>query len=142
MSRHSKGRRTARRKQQPGRPIRRLGRPLQPHAHLRDDHGHVVGGGGLREHEWLLVLGGQVVTATESPALLLALLHHVKDVHARAGRALALDASPVLLAAANAEAAAHGHALDAYVALLQAERAERLAGADATDLPGPADTQH
>ena len=60
MSRQSKAKRDARKKQQGARPIRRLGRPVQPVAQLRDEAGELVGGGGLRDQEWLLLLGGQV----------------------------------------------------------------------------------
>lgn len=124
MSRHSKLKRQARLKREGGRPIRRLGAPLQPHATLTDEAGNVVGGGGLRDREWVMLLGGQVVTSTESPALLVAVLRHTQSV-LREERALRLEVSPTLLAAATEEAQAHGHTLDAYIALLEQERAER-----------------
>ncbi|HZH44905.1 MAG TPA: hypothetical protein VEY50_12560 [Lysobacter sp.] len=136
MSRHSKIKRQARLKREGGRPIRRLGAPLQPHAKLVDDAGHVVGGGGLRDREWQLLLGGRVVTATESPALLLAMLRHTQAV-LRDERALKLEVSPELLNAATAEAEAHGHTLEAHLALLEQERAER--DSDASD---PASLRH
>lgn len=124
MSRHSRIKRQARLKREGRRPIRRLGSPLQPHAKLVDEEGNVVGGGGRRDREWVMVLGGQVVTATESAALLLAVLRHTQAV-LREERALKLEASPELLRAAAAEAEAQGHTLEAYLTLLEQERAGR-----------------
>lgn len=125
MSRNSKARRDARRKQQVWRPIRRLGRPLQPHAQLLEDDGGAVGGAGLRDGEWVLVLGSQVVTSTDSAAMMLAMLKHTVAVQEQAGRRLRLDCSPVLLTAASSEAAAEGKTLGDYLAQLEAERLAR-----------------
>ncbi len=105
-------------------PIRRLGAPLQPHAQLLDGDDNVVGGGGLRDRDWVMLLGGRAVATTQSPALLLAMLRHTQAV-AGLARPLRLTASPALLRAAGEEAALHGHALEDYLALLEAERAER-----------------
>lgn len=124
MPRQSNSGRPPPRKATAAKPIRRLGAPLRPHAKLVDASGDVVGGAGLRDHEWLMLLGGKVVATTESPALLLAMLRHTQAV-AGSARALRLEASPALLQAAGEEAALHGHPLEDYLRLLEAERAER-----------------
>ena len=137
MSRQSKAKRDARKKQQGARPIRRLGRPVQPVAQLRDEAGELVGGGGLREHEWLLLLGGQVAATTESAAMLLAMLRHVQSLAGDA-RVLTLEASPELLRAASLEAAGAGHTLEDYLALLEQERVARGAEDAAASMDDPA----
>lgn len=119
--------RSTRRKGAAAKPIRRLGAPLRPHAKLVDPAGDVVGGAGLRDREWLMLLGGKVVARTDSPALLLAMLRHTQAVAARS-RPLRLEASPALLQAAGEEAALHGHPLEDYLRVLEAERAERDQG--------------
>ncbi|MBB1061224.1 hypothetical protein [Marilutibacter spongiae] len=126
MSRQSKARRDIRRKQAPARPIRRLGGTLQPHAQLVGDDGGVVGGAGFRDGEWVLVLGGKSVTATESPAMMLAMLKHAVAVQERTGRNLELHVSAALDTAATHEATAAGHSLPRYLDMLEAERVERL----------------
>ena len=122
MSRQSKSKRDAQKKQQGARPIRRLGRPLVPHAHLKDEAGQVVGGGGQREDEWLMLLAGKVVASTESAAMLLAMLRHTQKV---SKRPLKLEASTTLLRQASAEAEVHGQTLDEHLAWLEQERATR-----------------
>ena len=57
---------------------------------------------------------------------LLAMLRHTQAV-AGSARPLRLEASPALLQAAGEEAALHGHPLEDYLRLLDAERAERAA---------------
>ncbi|QDH71142.1 hypothetical protein [Marilutibacter alkalisoli] len=128
MSRHSKIRRDARRKQAPDRPIRRLGDTLQPHAQLIDADGNVVGGAGLRDREWVMVLGGKALSGTESAAMMLAMLRHAVAVQADAGRKLELHVSAALDAAAAHEAMAAGKSLPQYLEMLEAERQERRAG--------------
>ena len=125
MSRNSRIKREARRKNGPKRPIRRLGSALQPHAQLLDNDGNAVGGVGWRDGEWLLVLAGQVVARSESAALALAMLKHVVAVQARAGTELELHASPPLLTAATREAGALGHTLEEYLVVLEQERVTR-----------------
>ncbi len=129
MSRQSKARRDIRRKQAPARPIRRLGDALQPHAQLVDADGSVVGGAGFRDREWVLVLGGKAVTATESAAMMLAMLKHAVAVQERGGRMLELHVSAALDTAATHEAMAAGKSLPQYLDMLEAERVERLAEA-------------
>jgi len=131
MSRNSKAKRDARLKNGPKRTIRRLGGALQPHAQLLDADDAAIGGVGWRDNEWLLVLGGQVAARSESAAMALAMLKHIVELQARAGRELRLEASPPLLHAAGREAAAAGHTLETYLSLLEQERMER-------DPPAPA----
>jgi hypothetical protein len=125
MSRNSKAKREARIKKEPKRPIRRLGGSLQPHAQLLDGNDQSVGGVGWRDGEWLLVLGGNVAARSASAAMALAMLHHVMAVRERSGDELRLEASAPLLSAASREAAAEGHTLDEYLAMLEQERLER-----------------
>ncbi|WP_206860172.1 hypothetical protein [Lysobacter changpingensis] len=125
MSRNSKAKRDARKKKEPGRPIRRLGAALQPHAQLLDADDAAIGGVGWRDGEWLLVLGGQVAARSDSAAMALAMLRHVVAVQERAGRELRLEASPPLLNAAAREAAAVGLTLEEHLAALEQERMER-----------------
>ena len=125
MSRNSKAKRDARKKKEPGRPIRRLGAALQPHAQLLDADDAAIGGVGWRDGEWLLVLGGQAAARSDSAAMALAMLRHVVAVQERAGRELRLEASPPLLNAAAREAAAVGLTLEEHLAALEQERMER-----------------
>ncbi len=125
MSRNSKAKRDARLKNEPKRAIRRLGGSLQPHAQLLDADDATIGGVGWRDNEWLLVLGGQVAARSESAAMALAMLKHIVELQARAGREVRLEASPPLLHAAGREAAAAGHTLETYLTLLEQERMER-----------------
>ncbi|KAB8198377.1 hypothetical protein FKV24_002475, partial [Lysobacter maris] len=122
MSRFSKARRDARRKQTPDRPIRRLGDALQPHAQLLDADGNVVGGAGLRDREWVMVLGGKALRGTESAAMVLAMLKHAVASQARSGRSLELHVSATLDAAATHEAMAAGKSLPQYLEMLESER--------------------
>jgi hypothetical protein len=140
MSRQSKTRRDIRRKQAPARPIRRLGDNLQPHAQLVDADGNVVGGAGLRDQEWVMVLGGKAVTATESAAMMLAMLKHAVAVQERGGLQLNLHVSAALDAAATHEAMAAGKSLPQYLDMLEAERLERLAEASPDVAPSRAAT--
>lgn len=125
MSRNSKVRRDARKKKEPKRPIRRLGSQLQPHAQLETAEGDTIGGAGFRDGEWLTVLGGQVVTRTDSAAMTLAVLRHIVAVQEQAGQVARLTFSPAMEAVATREAAAAGHSLEDYLTLLERERAER-----------------
>ncbi|MGO4222840.1 hypothetical protein AB4Y64_13430 [Lysobacter sp. TAF61] len=125
MSRNSKVKRAVRRKNEPKRPIRRLGSALQPHAQLLDRDGAAVGGVGWRDGQWLLVLAGQVVASSDSAAMALAMLRHVVAVQADAGTELELHASPPLLTAAAREAAVHEQTLEEYLTALEHERQSR-----------------
>jgi hypothetical protein len=129
MSLNSKARRDARKKNEPKRPIRRLGSQLQPHAQLETADGSTIGGAGYRDGEWLTVLGGQVAARTDSAAMTLAMLRHVVALQEQAGQELRLTYSPAMETAATREAAAAGHSLEEYLLLLERERAERTAAA-------------
>jgi hypothetical protein len=131
MSRNSKVKRAVRKKNEPKRPIRRLGASLQPHAQLLDSDGNAVGGVGWRDGQWLLILAGQVVASSDSAAMALAMLRHVVAVQADAGVELELHASPPLLTAAAREAAVHEQTLEEYLAALENERRSR----DDDDVP-------
>ena len=137
MSRFSKARRDARRKLAADRPIRRLGDALQPHAQLLDADGNVVGGAGLRDREWVMVLGGKALRGTDSAAMVLAMLKHAVASQARSGRSLELHVSATLDAAATHEAMAAGKSLPQYLEMLESERLERLGG-DPAGEPGAA----
>ena len=134
MSIHSKARRDARRKKsrtpRPG-----PARPLAEHAHLVDGQGRIFGGAGLRGEEWLMVLGGKVVTATDSAAMMLAMLKHVAALREAAGDTVRLTYSTHLGEVATAEAAAEGRTLDEYLAQLDAEREERKREPGTGDAP-------
>ena len=131
MSIHSKARRDARRKKsrtpRPG-----PARPLAEHAHLVDG---IFGGAALRGEEWLMVLGGKVVTATDSAAMMLAMLKHVAALREAAGDTVRLTYSTHLGEVATAEAAAEGRTLDEYLAQLDAEREERKRESGTGDAP-------
>lgn len=137
MSANSKARRDTRRKKQPKRPIRRLGQALQPHAQLEEADGTAIGGAGWRDHEWLMVLGGRVVARTGSAAMTLAMLRHAVAVYGQAGRTVRLTCSPAMETVATREAAAVGKSLEEYLALLEQERLERSAAAQAPLTPVP-----
>lgn len=125
VSKSSKIRRDARRKDAPTRSIRRLGGSLQMHAHLKDTDGRVVAGAGLRDGEWVMLLAGRAVATTESAALMLAMLRHTADVQSRAGVETTLGISQSLGAAATAEAEAAGRSLADHLAFLETERQSR-----------------
>ena len=133
MSRNSKARRDARKKKEPKRPIRRLGSQLQPHAQLETLDGNTIGGAGFRDGEWFTVLGSQVVARTQSAAMTLAMLRHIVAVQAQAGQEVKLTHSPAMEAAAAREAAAAGQSLEDHLQMLEQERLERSAMADAVE---------
>lgn len=107
------------------------GRSMPAHAHLLDDAGRVLGGIALRETEWVVVLQGRVVAATESAGLAIAMLRHTATLMAGAGHALRVDTSETLRERASAEGAEAGKSLDEYLAYLEAERAELARERDA-----------
>ena len=125
MSIRSKAKRDARKKKQ--RSPARAGavRAIEEHAHLLDERGNIFGGAGRRGSEWVLVLGGKVATATDSPAMILAMLKHVAALRESAGGGVQLNYSNQLGDAATAEAEAEGKTLEEFLAMLEAERLER-----------------
>lgn len=128
MSTRSKAKRDARKKKLKGASRGAPARQITEHAHLVVD-GKIVGGAGLRDSEWALVLGGKVMAATESAAMILAMLKHVATLQEQTGQAVQLNYSTQLRDAATAEAEAEGKTLDEYLAVLEAEREERAGGA-------------
>ena len=140
MSMHSKAKRDARKKKSKG--VSR-GAPLRQiveHAHLIVDQ-KIVGGAGLRGGEWVLVLGGKVMAATESAAMLLAMLKRVATLQEETGQTVELSYSTQLRDAATVEAEAAGKSLEAYLAELEAEREEHANGAGEGG-PNDADRVH
>lgn len=101
-------------------------------AHLVRDDGTVVGGIARRGEEWVLVLGGTVMAATDSAAMAIAMLRHARTTLAVHDEPLAVRIAPVLDAAATQEAALAGLELEPYLAALETERVERVAERDAT----------
>lgn len=99
-------------------------RTMPAHAHLIDEAGNVVGGVALRDAEWVVVLQGRVVAATESSGLAIAMLRHTASLLAAAERPVRVDVSDTLRERATEEGAAAGKSLDDYLAYLEAERAE------------------
>lgn len=137
MSIRSKAKRDARKKQSKGVSRGAPSRPIVEHAHLLVDR-NIVGGAGRRGSEWVLVLGREVVAATESAAMILAMLKRVASLQEATGQTVELNYSTQLRDAATAEAEAEGKSLDDYLVELEAEREERAndAGQGAGD-PDP-----
>ncbi len=128
MSIHSKSRRDARKKKQRTSGADRTGPKLQPHAHLLDGDGKVIGGAGLRGEQWVMVMGGKVITGTDSAGMAIAMLKHVAALRESAGLAVTLSYSTQLRDAATVEAEAVGKTLDEYLDMLELERIERAEG--------------
>lgn len=128
MSIHSKGRRDARKKKARSAARARPARPMTEHAHLLDGDGRVFGGAALRGEEWVVVLGGKPAATTDSAAMVIAMLRHVAALREAAGDAVRLTCSTWLQEMATSEATAEGKTLDEYLAMLEAERAERENG--------------
>lgn len=139
MSINSKARRDARKKKTPKRSEPRPAAPIQAHAHLRDADSGVVGGAGVRDGEWSVILEGRTVARTDSPSMVIAMLQRIVTVREQAGRPLTLDYSDHLRDAATAEAGIAGMTLDAYLVQLEAERVEN---AQRRQDGAPADTMH
>jgi hypothetical protein len=98
---------------------------MPAHAHLLDATDRVMGGVALRDEEWVVVLQGRVVAATESAGLAIAMLRHTATLLAGAGHPVRVETSDTLVGRATAEGEAAGKSLDDYLAYLEAERAER-----------------
>lgn len=125
MSINSKARRDARRKQQSKTATPRPA-PMPAHAHLIDEEGRIVGGIAQSGNEWALVLGGRVITTTDSAAMALAVLERAAVARGTPDSPLRTRCNDALRDAAVAEAAASGHTLESYLAALEAERIEHL----------------
>ena len=136
MSIRSKAKRDARKKKTTTASRSSPARPLVEHAHLTDGDGNIFGGAGLRQDDWVMVLGGKEVAATDSAAMMLAMLKHVAALQEDSGGSVRLSYSTQLAEAATAEAAVEGKSLDEYLAQLEAEREER--GGETGDDPSAA----
>ena len=124
MSRNSKVRRDARKKQAGKRPLTGTATPVVMHAHLLADR-QVIGGIQFRDGEWVLVLGGRDLAGTDSAAMAMAMLRHVAAVRESEGQVVELSHSIGLREAASGEAEVEGKSLEEYLAQLEAERLER-----------------
>jgi len=124
MSRNSKVRRDARKKQAGKRPVTRAAAPAAMHAQLSAD-GRVIGGVQWRDGEWVMVLGGKDLAGTDSAAMAMAMLRHVAAVRESDGQAVGLMQSIALREAATREAELEGKSLEEFLAQLEAERLER-----------------
>lgn len=93
-------------------------------AHLLDEAGAIVGGIAQRDGEYAFVLGGRVITSTDSAAMAIALLDRAIDVHAARDITLRRRVAEALLTAATREADEAGMTLEAQLAALEAERIE------------------
>lgn len=109
------------------RPATGPGSVIPAYAHLTDASGRVVGGAGLRDDDWVLVLHGRPAASTDSAGMILAMLRHTASMLRRAGHPVSLDCSDTLRDRATEEATVVGKTLDGYLAWLEAERAERAA---------------
>ena len=129
MSKNSKARRDARKKKAPKgrrRSVTTNSKSAEPHAALLGDGGVVLGGAAFHSGEWILLLNGEVVSGTNSAAMILAMLKHTANVRESEGMTVRLTYSTTLKDAATKEAEAEGKTLDAYLEMLEAERVERL----------------
>jgi hypothetical protein len=124
MSINSKARRDARRKQAPHTTRRPAPAPMPALAHLLDEAGAIVGGIAQRDGEYALVLGGRVITSTDSAAMAIALLDRAIEIHAARDITLRRRVAEPLLTAATREADEAGLTLEAQLAALEAERIE------------------
>ena len=108
MSKNSKARRDARKKKQPKarrRSVTTNSKSAEPHAALLGDGGVVLGGAAFHSGEWILLLNGEVVSGTNSAAMILAMLKHTANVRESEGMAVRLTYSTTLKTAATKEAA-------------------------------------
>ena len=140
MSRNSKAKRDQRKKQQPRRPVARLGRApeVQNHAVMQDADGHVVAAIGLQGDEWLLAIGGQTMGNADNPVPMLAMLKHLSNVQEKEGRTVTLEYSPLLQQLLDALAAEQGVSADAYLAE-QVAQFEGIDGEEAVATPDVAE---
>lgn len=97
--------------------------PIEPHAELRDQDGHLLGGIVRREGEWTLGLGGRIVGGSDSAARVLAMLKRAAVLHEREGASIKLTCSPALSAAAQREVSEQGLSFEQYQERLEEEMA-------------------
>ncbi|KLD69367.1 hypothetical protein [Xanthomonas pisi] len=141
MSRNSKAKRDKRKKQQPKRPIVRLGQAPQVtnHAVLQDADGRVVAAIGLQGgSEWMLSIGGQTMGSADNPVPMLAMLKHLANLQEAEGKTISLEYSTQLQQMIDDLAAEEGQTAEEYLTALVAE----FQNADAdTDEDGDGDAE-
>lgn len=140
MSRHSKARRAARRKNAPVVSARRRRPAATPHAQLSVDGAVVatlVGDGAA----WRLALDGRALPPIDSAAMAMAVLKRIAEVRDADGADVRLAYSTALRAAATAEADALELTLQEHLARLDAERSARADGAAASTTAQVPDAQ-
>ncbi len=126
MSKNSKAKRDACKKKQPGSRAVTPAPSVEPHGALFDADGNVRCGVGRRGSEWVFLLDGRIVTATDSAGMGIAMLRHAASMRERDGLPVRVTLTTALKTAATGEAEAVGKTLGAYLEMLETERAERL----------------
>ncbi|APO95250.1 hypothetical protein [Xanthomonas vesicatoria] len=124
MSRNSKAKRDKRKKQQPKRPIVRLGQAPQVtnHAVLQDADGRVVAAIGLQGgSEWMLSIGGQTMGSADNPVPMLAMLKHLANLQEAEGKTISLEYSTQLQQMIDDLAAEEGQTAEEYLTKLVSE---------------------
>lgn len=124
MSRNSKAKRDKRKKQQPKRPIVRLGQAPQVtnHAVLQDADGRVVAAIGLQGgSEWMLSIGGQTMGSADNPVPMLAMLKHLANLQEKEGKTISLEYSTQLQQMIDDLAAEDGKTAEEYLTTLVSE---------------------
>ncbi|WDJ94454.1 hypothetical protein JH260_02890 [Xanthomonas campestris pv. incanae] len=124
MSRNSKAKRDKRKKQQPKRPIVRLGQAPQVtnHAVLQDADGRVVAAiGSQGGSEWMLSIGGQTMGSADNPVPMLAMLKHLANLQEKEGKTISLEYSTQLQQMIDDLAAEEGQTAEEYLTTLVSE---------------------
>lgn len=101
------------------------GRSMPAVAHLLAGDDRIVGGIAKRDDEYALVLGGRVMTSTDSAGMAIAMLRHARVLLSTDETPLSIRIAPALESPATEEAASAGLGLEAYLDVLEAERRER-----------------
>lgn len=102
-------------------------------AHLVAPDNRIVGGIAQRGEEFVLVLAGRVMAATESAGMAMAMLRHAQATLATLEAPLTTRVAPALEAPAIREAVEAGFGLEDYLKVLEAERVERAERRSARD---------
>lgn len=97
--------------------------PIEPHAELRDQDGHLLGGIVRRDGEWTLGLDGRIVGGSDSAARVLAMLKRAAALHERTGATIRLSCSSALSAAVQQEVVEQGLTFEQFEARLAEEMA-------------------
>ena len=95
-----------------------VGPPIEPHAELRDQQGHLLAGIVRREGEWILGLGGRIAGNSESAAHVLAMIQRAALLHEKSGTPVRLTFSDALRDAAHVEVAGMDLSFEAFAAAL------------------------